>query len=240
MRSYTFVTAALFLTVSAAGSASAAVEVTFLQSLQMSSARVVTYTPGQTSTLQIMSSPLNGAPSLVSGLALLKAPYGPGPEVFMPVEMLLWAESTASVVQTGVQFEQTGFHGQLSYSWVDPISQAVVNLLTATFSNATLNVDLGQTPSGSFFSTLPNQSIAYKSDVFDVENAIEADFALAFSSISSAFVAKSGVGTAFEANVVGTFAAAVPEPATWAMMIAGFGMVGFAARRRRGLSVVTA
>jgi hypothetical protein len=27
--------------------------------------------------------------------------------------------------------------------------------------------------------------------------------------------------------------AAIPEPATWAMMIAGFGMVGFAARRRR-------
>ncbi len=27
--------------------------------------------------------------------------------------------------------------------------------------------------------------------------------------------------------------AAVPEPATWAMLIAGFGMVGFAARRRR-------
>ena len=28
-------------------------------------------------------------------------------------------------------------------------------------------------------------------------------------------------------------AAAVPEPATWAMMVGGFGMVGFAARRRR-------
>ncbi len=27
--------------------------------------------------------------------------------------------------------------------------------------------------------------------------------------------------------------AAIPEPATWAMMIAGFGLVGFAARRRR-------
>jgi hypothetical protein len=26
---------------------------------------------------------------------------------------------------------------------------------------------------------------------------------------------------------------AIPEPATWAMMIAGFGLVGFAARRRR-------
>ena len=29
----------------------------------------------------------------------------------------------------------------------------------------------------------------------------------------------------------------IPEPATWAMMIAGFGLVGFAARRRR--TVVT-
>ena len=27
--------------------------------------------------------------------------------------------------------------------------------------------------------------------------------------------------------------AAIPEPATWAMMIGGFGMIGFAARRRR-------
>jgi hypothetical protein len=31
--------------------------------------------------------------------------------------------------------------------------------------------------------------------------------------------------------------AAVPEPATWAMMIAGFGMVGFAARRSRRVTV---
>ena len=32
----------------------------------------------------------------------------------------------------------------------------------------------------------------------------------------------------------------VPEPATWAMLLSGFGMVGFAARRRRGLSSVSA
>ncbi|QMW23663.1 PEPxxWA-CTERM sorting domain-containing protein [Sandaracinobacteroides saxicola] len=30
--------------------------------------------------------------------------------------------------------------------------------------------------------------------------------------------------------------AAVPEPATWAMMIAGFGLVGFAARRRAAVA----
>ena len=34
-------------------------------------------------------------------------------------------------------------------------------------------------------------------------------------------------------NIVGN---PVPEPATWAMLISGFGMVGFAARRRRALS----
>ena len=35
--------------------------------------------------------------------------------------------------------------------------------------------------------------------------------------------------------------AAVPEPATWAMLISGFGMVGFAARRRRaGVTLASA
>jgi len=35
----------------------------------------------------------------------------------------------------------------------------------------------------------------------------------------------------------GVSATAVPEPATWAMMLAGFGLVGFAARRRARTSV---
>jgi hypothetical protein len=43
-------------------------------------------------------------------------------------------------------------------------------------------------------------------------------------------------GTPGTANVRGTFTyltAAVPEPGTWAMMLLGFGAVGFAMRRRR-------
>jgi PEP-CTERM motif/Trypsin len=40
-----------------------------------------------------------------------------------------------------------------------------------------------------------------------------------------------------ERYVPGAF---VPEPDTWAMLIAGFGLVGFAARRRRGAGVVSA
>ncbi|NIJ08908.1 hypothetical protein FHS31_002532 [Sphingomonas vulcanisoli] len=34
-------------------------------------------------------------------------------------------------------------------------------------------------------------------------------------------------------------AAAVPEPASWAMMVGGFGMLGGALRRKRGITVVT-
>ena len=36
--------------------------------------------------------------------------------------------------------------------------------------------------------------------------------------------------------VIATAGGVVPEPATWAMLLAGFGMVGFAARRRRAIA----
>ena len=42
---------------------------------------------------------------------------------------------------------------------------------------------------------------------------------------------------AFTANVTPTISA-VPEPATWAMMIVGLGAIGFAMRRRKNLSTV--
>ncbi|WP_235889092.1 PEPxxWA-CTERM sorting domain-containing protein [Glacieibacterium frigidum] len=40
-----------------------------------------------------------------------------------------------------------------------------------------------------------------------------------------------------EVDFDGTLATAVPEPGTWAMLIAGFGAVGAMARRRRGATV---
>lgn len=39
--------------------------------------------------------------------------------------------------------------------------------------------------------------------------------------------------TAFGVTIDNVILSVVPEPATWALMIAGFGMVGFASRRRR-------
>lgn len=44
-------------------------------------------------------------------------------------------------------------------------------------------------------------------------------------------------GNAFELDSIGASIAAVPEPAAWLTLIAGFGFVGVAARRRRGAVV---
>ena len=48
----------------------------------------------------------------------------------------------------------------------------------------------------------------------------------------------SATGVAFELDDIAV--AGVPEPATWAMLILGFGLVGFAARRRDRLVTVSA
>lgn len=51
---------------------------------------------------------------------------------------------------------------------------------------------------------------------------------------------QSAVNTAFGAALDNVSVTAVPEPAVWGMMIAGFGVVGFSSRRRRSIKAVTA
>ena len=61
----------------------------------------------------------------------------------------------------------------------------------------------------------------------------EAGEAVLVTSASGALVAKPGGG-------FGYVAAGVPEPASWAMMIGGFGLLGATARRRRASNLVYA
>lgn len=58
---------------------------------------------------------------------------------------------------------------------------------------------------------------------------------VSYFAVASAF--DNGIGGAYELTISGpgaiSLSSAVPEPATWAMMIAGFGLAGSALRRRR-------
>jgi len=126
------------------------------------------------------------------------------------------------------------------------------NLLTATFVNGALNV----TPNGSknvgFTVTDGEQqfdnsisTITYTSDYFDFTDASDYDFAFSLTGTSTKVVTpggEAGPGTyvSFKAGGTGSFAAAVPEPDQWAMLLVGFGLVGSTMRRRRSMSMVTA
>lgn len=52
-----------------------------------------------------------------------------------------------------------------------------------------------------------------------------------------AFESRANTGLNAGAAIVGPLAAAVPEPGTWAMMLVGFGAIGFATRRRAKVTV---
>jgi hypothetical protein len=108
------------------------------------------------------------------------------------------------------------------------------NLLRLTFTSATL---AGGGGSGALFGSTPGGTVTYTSDFIDFSDATSGDFALSFSGITP------GIGASFwTGDSTGTFASdasgigtEVPEPATWAMMIIGFGGIGSVLRRRRGV-----
>lgn len=101
----------------------------------------------------------------------------------------------------------------------------------ANANNATFTASLAGTPFANF--TLGSQPAAtwmFNSAARTFTANESGDFALSF--IGSAFPAKDvAIDRVFLAQT-----GAVPEPATWALMLAGFGLVGFAMRRRNKVS----
>ncbi|WP_017667489.1 cistern family PEP-CTERM protein [Sandarakinorhabdus sp. AAP62] len=64
------------------------------------------------------------------------------------------------------------------------------------------------------------------------------NFIIRYQSVTGTTLGTSGIGLGGNGFIPG--GGAVPEPATWAMLLTGFGLVGFAARRRRGALSVAA
>lgn len=99
---------------------------------------------------------------------------------------------------------------------------------------------LGGLPGGPFGSTFANLQLQARGPA----GAINADGSangMPLERFQTSFFGSFGNGTTSK-RVFGTLditaASAVPEPATWAMMILGFGMTGFQLRRRRAQKIL--
>lgn len=113
------------------------------------------------------------------------------------------------------------------------------NLLTVTFTGAAFGNGTSASLGGSTDGT---SSVVFTSDFLDFGNIINADFQTSFTSIAPTLrTGANGALASFRASTGGQFSSdpaplingAVPEPASWAMMIAGFAMMGVAVRSRR-------
>jgi hypothetical protein len=201
--------------------AAAVTTITFAQAFQALPGTPVVHTGGSGGATMTAS-----APAIFNILDF--GPVG----IYGITSMTISATSTAVIADTGPQFEQEGWAGTISFL------DGATNVLTVAFAGGILNVKkpVGGSQSASLIvaGNCPG-TLCYTSDVLTGPALAVADlsinnFALSLSGLTAPYTAAGGD---FQASVTGTFAGAVPEPATWAVLIAGFGMIGFAARRRR-------
>lgn len=119
------------------------------------------------------------------------------------------------------------------------------NLLSGTFSGGTFVGNFGASAGSSFASGPAGATISYTSDFLDFTNVALLDRATSLTAVNPTFSRHVGINGAlstFRAVSGGqfssdpaplrNFAATVPEPNTWALLVIGFGMVGATLRRR--------
>lgn len=146
----------------------------------------------------------------------------------------------------GTAIEQAGIGGSFSFITTqaivvgDTAYAAGSNLLTATFTNGRLTSTIGANSATLLLGSTLGQTLVYTSDflMFNPTAPETASFNLGgldnLISVSPGRSLRStrGVGSgSFDATLAG--AEIVPEPQMWALMIAGFGLVGVAMRRRK-------
>ena len=120
------------------------------------------------------------------------------------------------------------------------------NLLSGTVTNYDIFGKASATSGGVSGSTTSGSAIVFTSDFLDFTKTRQRDFAFALTSISPKLAAESGAALrTFRSVAGGQFSAspqpkitAVPEPATWAMMLLGFFGLGSVVRRRKATSAL--
>jgi hypothetical protein len=134
--------------------------------------------------------------------------------------------------------------GTMSFTRATPFGPGgLTNLLTISFTNAVLSGTLGSGAATFDGGQTLIGTATFSSDFINFTGSSQRSFALGFSAVTPTIsLGPAGMLNSFTADSDGTFSFeggggggnVIPEPATWAMMILGFGGVGVLMRRRRG------
>lgn len=151
-------------------------------------------------------------------------------------------------------FTISGFSGNFSFVTTSAITvsgpglitttyAAGSNLLSGTFSGGSLLGTIGGTAAATFTSGPNSPAFTYTSDFLNFKDDATFDRATSLTAINARLaITANGALRNFRAVNSGQFssdpapvaaaASLVPEPASWAMLVAGFGLVGASLRRR--------
>jgi|SRR5579871_4103757 len=186
---------------------------------------------------------------------LLVAANGGTPIPGITADFTFNATTTQAAATVGSVLIQGGFSGSFSFTYegatplvINGLSySAGTNLLTGTFTNATLTGNLNGS-SGAVFDSGPGNTsgvsnIYYTSSVVSFVNDSANDLALTLTSVSPSFGVTNGHLNGFGAVGTGSFSSdpvplvnggiPAPELGTWGMMVMGFGLIGGTIRSRR-------
>ena len=164
------------------------------------------------------------------------------------------AVTNTGAVSLGGFLIQPGVSGSFSFLTTTPITVGThvyatgSNLLSATFFSGGSIAGPNNTTSGTFDANnqAAGSTLAYTSDFVTFSPGASLDASYSLTAIQAALnrVTSTSALRTFKADAGGSFSAdpvplanGVPEPASWALMIVGMGMMGAMTRRRRGAAV---